>query len=448
MLPEPPKFCPQAPTPKQAAFLALTCREALYGGGAGSGKTSALLMSALQYVHIPGYSALVLRRSYADLALPDAIMDRAKAWLRPQGVRWSSTDKRFTFPSGATLTFGYLKSERDRYRYAGSAYQFIGWDEVTQFTLADYLWLMSRLRYSSSVAGRVPLRVRAATNPGGVGHEWVRARFLPSTDPLTGEVVYPTDENGERRVFIPALLNDNPHLDPESYRRSLQALDPVTRAQLLHGDWDARPPGEMFDRAWFGLVWKPEEQAALREAVIRWCRFWDLASTERRAGAEPDWTVGVLMGRTADDMIVVADVVRVQAKAPDVENLIVETAARDANLVGCRTIRIEQEPGSSGAYAIDAFARRLIGYDFSGVRTSGPKAERARPFASYARQGLVRVLVGPWTSDYLAELEAFPSPHVHDDQVDASSGAFATIASMWYSGAATIEPDPVTRLTR
>jgi predicted phage terminase large subunit-like protein len=263
---------------------------------------------------------------------------------------------------------------------------------------------------------------------------------------MTGEIVYPTDEYGERRIFVSAKIDDNPHLDPETYRRSLMALDPVTRAQLLHGDWDARPPGEFFDRSWFVVVWRPEEQEALRAAATHWCRFWDLASSERQGGSDPDWTAGVLMGRTADDIIVVADVIRLRAKPADVEATIVEVARRDANILGCRTVRIEQEPGSSGAFAIEGFAKKLLGFDFQGVRTTGPKAERARPFASYARSGLVRVLAGPWTAEYLAELEAFPSPGVHDDQVDASSGAFEQLASAYYPGAATIEPERPRRL--
>jgi len=126
-------YCPHDPTPKQAEFLALDCLEALYGGAAGGGKTDALLMAALQHVHVPGYAALLLRRTYADLALPGAIMDRAKSWLRPKGIHWDEKNKRFTFPSGATLTFGYLDTEQDRYRYQGAELQFIGFDELTQF---------------------------------------------------------------------------------------------------------------------------------------------------------------------------------------------------------------------------------------------------------------------------------------------------------------------------
>jgi len=445
-LPEAPKFCPHPPHPRQAVFLSLQTKESLYGGAAGGGKSDALLMAALQYVHVPGYSALLLRKSYADLALPDAIMDRAKTWLvNLPGVHWNDQRKVFTFPSGATLTFGYLKYERDRYRYQGSAYQFIGFDEATQFREDEYLYLLSRLRRPNIGTGHplssVPLRMRAASNPGGIGHEWVRQRFVPQMDPLTQTMVSPHDDYGERRYFIPAKLDDNPSLDSVEYRKNLMALDPVLRAQLLEGDWGARPPGEMFDRSWFTIVANPREQDALKSSIFSWCRTWDLASTERAKNKkDPDYSVGVLMGRTPDDIIIVADVRRVQARPDDVERLVVETAQRDFAVYGNRRIRMEKEPGSSGEFVAQTFAKKLAGFDFMALRSTGPKDERARPFASYAGNGLVRVFSSPWVSDFLAELEAFPNSGLHDDQVDAASLGFSQLVSTYFSGSGKISP--------
>jgi hypothetical protein len=217
----PSRYCPHAPHPQQAEFLAVTTPEALYGGAAGGGKSDALLMAALQFVHVRGYSALILRRTYADLALPGAIMDRAREWLSDSDAVWNERDKRFTFPKGSVLQFGYLDTPSDVYRYQSTAFQYIGFDELTQFEERPYLYLFSRLR---RLAGSdVPIRMRAATNPGGIGHEWVKARFI---EPLTAE-----------RPFVPALLDDNPSLDAESYRHSLANLDATTRAQLERGVW-------------------------------------------------------------------------------------------------------------------------------------------------------------------------------------------------------------------
>lgn len=229
------QFCPEEPTPKQREFLNLDCYEALYGGAAGGGKSSTILMAALQYVHVPGYSALILRKSFADLALPGAIMDRAKSWLIPKGVQWQDRDKVFTFPSGAKIQFGYLDHADSVYRYQGSELQFLAFDELCQFREREYLYLHSRIRKSNNVD--VPLRIRNATNPGGIGHRWVHARFVD-----------PTTRAG--RVFVPAKLEDNPHLNREEYLQALSNLDPITRAQLERGEWVESGEGRMysFDR--------------------------------------------------------------------------------------------------------------------------------------------------------------------------------------------------------
>lgn len=236
------EYIPHEPTEKQHAYLWVNTLEALFGGQVGGGKSDALLMSALQYVDVPGYAALLLRKSYPDLAQPGAIMSRAKDWLRGTGVKWNENNKEFLFPSGAKVAFGYLKRDEDVYQYQSAEYQFIGFDELTQFTEFQYTYMLSRLR--RVVGMRVPLRVRSGTNPGGKGHHWVRRYFIKEGR-----------ENG--RVFIPSALEDNPHLDQESYRKSLEHLDPYTKAQLLHGDWSARPPGNWaFDHEHLDAVFR------------------------------------------------------------------------------------------------------------------------------------------------------------------------------------------------
>lgn len=389
-------WIPHEPTSKQAVGLTVRCPEILWGGSAGGGKTEWLLMGALQYVNERGYAALILRRTYADLALPDAIMDRAKQWLIPLGVHWNDRDKVFTFPSGATLSFGYLEHENDKYRYQGTALSFVGWDELTQFSESSYRYLFSRLRRAEG--SDIPLRMRAASNPGGTGHEWVRQRFLVEKIP--------------DRLFIPARLSDNPHLDREAYLASLAQLDPYTRQQLLEGDWFALPPGSKFRREWFPIV----------DAVpvgAKYVRRWDMAATEPKPGHDPDWTAGALVAEY-HGVYYLCDMIRIRTTPQGNEALVKQTAEIDGRQVA---VRMEQEPGSSGKSLIDHYARDVLkGWDFQGVRSTGSKDVRANPVSSAAEAGNFRLLRGGWLNDFLDEAVSFPGG-AHDDQVDAVSGA-------------------------
>ena len=216
------RWCPHEPTPQQREFLDLGCLEALFGGAAGGGKSDALLMGALAHVDDPTYAALLLRRTYADLALPGAIMDRAHAWLGGTPAHWNGTEKTWTFPSGARLTFGYLDTDKDKYRYQSSEFQYLAFDELTQFPETAYRYLLSRLRRGAQSS--IPLAVRCASNPGGIGHKWVHERFVDS-------------RSAGNRVFTPAKLEDNPHIDATEYRKSLAQLDETTRKQLEDGLW-------------------------------------------------------------------------------------------------------------------------------------------------------------------------------------------------------------------
>ncbi len=395
-------YIPHTPTPRQAEFLALDCLEAFYGGAAGGGKSDALLMAALRYVDAPGYAAILFRRTYQDLALPGALMDRASHWLAGSDASWNGTTRTWTFPGGATLSFGYLAHEQDKFRYQGAEFQFVGFDELTQFSESAYRYLFSRLRRLAGSA--VPLRMRGASNPGGLGHAWVKQRFL-------------VEGQAAGRPFIPARLSDNPHLDREEYEKSLLLLDPTTRQQLLDGDWDARPPGKKFRREWFEIVKKAPRQ-------LRWSRFWDLASTEPKSGRDPDWTVGLLLGEARGEYWI-ADIRRARLNPGGVERLIRQTAIMDTPRV---EICIEQEPGSSGKSLIWYYQTHVLqGFAVYGIRATGSKETRANPVSAAAQAGLIHVVEGPWLGELFDELEVFPGG-AHDDQVDALSGAFAKIA--------------------
>ncbi len=380
----------------------LKSEEAFYGGAAGGGKSDALLMAALQYVDYPGYSAILFRRTYADLSLPGALMDRAREWLAETDARWKDSEKTWVFPSGATITFGYLENEQDKFRYQGAEFQFCGFDEATQFTETQYRYLFSRLRRLAGSA--IPVRMRAASNPGGVGHDWVKQRFI-------------IEGAGAGRPFIPAKLTDNPHLDQVQYNRSLQNLDPITRQQLKDGDWSARQAGNKFKREWFEIV-----DAA--PADCRKVRRWDMAATEAKPGKDPDWTVGALVGISKAGVIYILDIKRFRGTPGANEQLVKQTAQLDGRSI---PVRMEQEPGSAGVKMIDDYRKRvLMGWDFQGVPSTGSKEVRANPVASQSEAGNVKLVRGTWINAFLDEAEVFPSG-AHDDQVDAVSAALADL---------------------
>jgi predicted phage terminase large subunit-like protein len=400
-------FIPHRPTPHQVKFLADEGLESLYGGAAGGGKSDALLASAAMFVDVPGYAALVLRKSYADLTLPGALIDRSHEWWDGTDAAWSEQTHSWTFPSGATVTFGYLDTVRDRYRYQSAEFQFIGFDELTQFPEVDYRYLFSRLRRLSD--STVPVRMRAASNPGGIGHDWVKVRFL--------------DEPDDDRTFYPAKLADNPHVDRVEYMKALERLDPFTRQQLVDGDWDAAPDGELFLREWFRIV-----DAAPLPAVAR---YWDLAATEVKAGRDPDWTVGAA-GVLVNGDLYVTDLVALRASPATVEARLTEAAQFDGRSV---VVHIEQEPGSSGKALIDHYARGpLLGFAVHPHRSTGSKVERARPLSSAAEGGRVFLVRGAWVREFIDEAATFPSG-AHDDRVDAVSGLY-NVLSLGMAGSA------------
>lgn len=145
-------YIPVEPTGKELAFLLLNQLEAFFGGAAGGGKSEALLIGALQYVDVPGYSAIIFRKTLSDLNLPESLMSRANEWLygyAKDDLRrpiFKGQDHKWVFPSGAILQFGYIGEVRAKQRYQGSSYQFVGFDEVCQHYDWDYLYMFSRLR--------------------------------------------------------------------------------------------------------------------------------------------------------------------------------------------------------------------------------------------------------------------------------------------------------------
>ena len=405
------KYIPITPHPKQALFLAnLTSREILYGGAAAGGKSVALLAAALQFVDVPGYNALLLRQSYADLYLAEALIPLSHEWLQGTDAHWNGQKHQWTFPSGATLAFGYLSTEADKYRYQGAAFQFIGFDELTQFRESQYLYLFSRLR-KKGVAASVPLRMRAATNPGGIGHKWVKERFITQA---------PTVD----RIFISAKMEDNPSVNQQQYEESLANLDVVTRNQLRSGNWNIIPDGA-FQRAWV-RHWRREGQRCrlFRKRGDRIAEYdelskfatVDVAGTEKRAkNHDPDWTVVQVWGLSKEGDLILLDQWRGQSESPDVQQTIIDLV----NLHELPWVGVE----SAGIGMPLIQSLRKHGIAVRGFKAKGSKISRAQAAQIRMEAGTVYFPAdAPWRDTLETELFQFPSGP-HDDQVDALSYA-------------------------
>lgn len=233
------------PQERQRAFLSRPEYEVLYGGAAGGGKSDAILVDALRQVNIPHYTALVLRKSYPQLR---ELIDRSlELYLAIcPAARYNATEHRWRFPSGASIIFGSINNPRDVHNYQGHAYDTIYFDELTHFTFDEYSYLFSRNR-PTGAGTRV--YIRATTNPSGIGHGWVKDRFISAAPPMTTiyeDVDVPMPDGTTKRmtrdrIFVPATIFDNPILlnnDP-NYLASLAMLPEAEKQALLYGSWDS-----------------------------------------------------------------------------------------------------------------------------------------------------------------------------------------------------------------
>lgn len=229
-------------TEKQERFLSATADEVLYGGAAGGGKSYGQLIDAFLYaLRHQGSRQLILRRTFPDLErsliLTSLLLyDRAVA-------SYSASVHRWRFRGGSSIEFAYLDSEHDLPRYQGAEYDVIRFDELTHFTEGMYVYLFSRCRGANDF----PKQVKCTGNPGGVGHQWVRERFVDIGPPGSVHAVARGDGTFGTRVFIPARVQDNPFLmaKDSGYLSRLQMLADNDRRALLHGDWDIAE-GQLF----------------------------------------------------------------------------------------------------------------------------------------------------------------------------------------------------------
>jgi predicted phage terminase large subunit-like protein len=318
-----------------------------------------------------------------------------------------------------------MGSDQTRFDYQGTQVAMIAFDELTHFSSQIFWYMISRIR---SISG-VPGLIRCTCNPDP--DSWV-ARFIAwwidwdtgypikersgvlrwflrrgddlvwadSKEELLPQCV--TGEAPTSLTFIASSIYDNQILlrkDP-AYLSRLMSMPLVEREQLLHGNWKIRKAaGTMFRREWFQIV---ESASALIEVV----RYWDRAASVPEETDNPDWTVGVKMGKTAANQFYILDVVRFQASPLDVEQRIRNVASQDGRDV---MVALEHDPGQAGKVEASYYTRAFAGMNIRMIGIGGKaKIERATPYSAQVQAGNVKMVRAHWNEAFITEHENFP----------------------------------------
>lgn len=426
----------------QSVFLSCKADIAIYGGAAGGGKSYALLLDPLRHWENADFGGVVFRKTSVQVRNEGGLWDESmklyslfKAHPREAVLSWR-------FPKGMSMSFSNLEYEKDVLNYQGSQIPWIGFDELTHFSEAQFFYMLSRNRSTSGVRPRI----RATCNPDPdsfvrklidwwIGEDGfpIRERsgilryFIRVNDSLVwGESIQELrsqyglgpEIQPKSLTFIAAKLEDNRILmekDP-AYLGNLLALNRVDRMRLKDGNWNVRATaGALFQREWFPVI------DAIPAGWTRVIRFWDRAATKpNETNKDPDWTRGIKIYKYANGSFVVGDLKSMRDTPGQVEILIKATASHDTT--ACE-IASQTDPGSAGKKEAEVFVSMLAGYYVRSTPSSKDKITRAKPASAQAEVGNIRVLRAAWNNEFFTELENFPEG-AHDDIVDVLSGGF------------------------
>jgi hypothetical protein len=268
------------PNPKQAEFLAIphSVKEGAYLGGAGSGKSDVLLMYGIlnRWHENSQWKQVFIRRTYPELK--NEILGRAREIYSKFGATFNKTDMIWTFPrmdqygagmstnAGAQIFLGHCEHEDDVHKYDSMQIPLFTPDEITSFTEWIYLYIAFERNRSPQGLG-LPSITRCAGMPGGIGHTWVKKRFIdPSKNngyPEGGAIIL--GKGGNKRIYIHATYADNPHIDP-TYGQSLDGRPEAERKAKKFGDFDAYL-GQVFDEFRDKHEGFPDEPANAKHVV-------------------------------------------------------------------------------------------------------------------------------------------------------------------------------------
>lgn len=423
---------------KQEDFLSTKADIAIYGGAAGGGKTYALLLEAVRNIQVKGYGAVIFRKELTQITKEGALWDTSELIYPRIGGRPVRGNLIYYWDQfGSKINFAHLTRDEDVLKWQGTQIPLICFDELTHFTKKQFFYMLSRNRSTIEVKPYV----RATTNPDP--DSWVRELidwwidengyaieersgvirwFVNQNDEIHW---FDTEEEAKEKMpgslpksftFIPSSLKDNQILmenDP-AYLSNLKALDRVDRERLLNANWNIRPvSGDYFQR---DLV----EVVDALPPMVRTVRCWDLAATKpSEVNPDPDWTVGMKMGICEDGYFWVMDVVRFRENPAEVERIIKNTTTQDGKTKHHSTV--PADVGSAGKSYAQSLVKLVPGYPMFVKQVTGDKETRAKPASAQAGIGNIKMLRAKWNEPLLKELEAFPDPAVHDDQVDTIS---------------------------
>jgi predicted phage terminase large subunit-like protein len=432
----------------QTDFLRSPADICIYGGAAGGGKTVGLILEPLRHVgEVANFAAVFFRRTTPQITNPGGLWDESQNFYPWLGGKPHLGMREWRWPRGGKIKFSHLQFDSTVYDWQGAQIALICFDELTHFTAHQFFYMVSRNR---STCGVKPY-IRATCNPdadswvadflawwidqqsglpiperAGVLRHYIRVadkiiwadrpeelvQDLPQSPDLPPNIEPPRPISV---TFIPATVFDNPALlqvNPD-YLAFLLSLPTLERERLLGGNWKIRPAaGLYFKREWCAVV---DEVPTDLDVV----RYWDLAATEKTELNDPDWTVGIKLGRDHDGGYWLLDMVRRRANPGDVERLLLNTAAQDGT--GVR-IGFGKDPGQAGKAQAFHLVRALSGFSVIPAPESGDKLTRFGPFSSQCRAGNVKIRRGSWNEELFRVLEGFPDLS-HDDEVDACSGA-------------------------
>lgn len=470
------EYIPHRPSRKQLEALLRPEKELLFGGALGGGKSDFLLMCCLQYMDVPGYASAIFRKNLTDLKLPGALLDRTRTWLQPylssKRIRYVPSEHTFYFPTrypdgsrgeDARLAFGYLADANAKDRYQSAEYQTIAFDEISHWeTDSDYSYMRTRLRRTvCNVHGKdkngdpiwiddcmicqikrdAPVRLRAATNPGGLGGNWIKKRFQIVPDPtlyadrrealiaISNGIKVPYVGTHPKRAFVPSYITDNPFLDQKDYDEFLNDMSPEMRSQLRDGNWDIRPDSrfQRVNARYFRLY---EDSYQIGNTIYPFSSFKriimtvDPASTvkagivdERVHKQAPSFTAISVFGITENNDLMWLNLSHFRSEVPDV----VEEIKNDYVKWRPRYSRME----TNGVGAGPAQYIKRIGIPVMEIRKNVDKLENSLAAGLLMRAGKIWFPDNvPWIDECEDEVFSWTGlPQETDDIIDNLSDA-------------------------